>query len=101
MDGASSSCMRRSRGGLRANRRKSTVSTWKHAVSASRRVSGWGLPYWHAVVPLSSFLPQPRSSRWRSEEHTSELQSHSDLVCRLLLEKKKHTHLRHSDVTQF
>src|SRR5437773_10494196 len=26
---------------------------------------------------------------WRSEEHTSELQSHHDLVCRLLLEKKK------------
>src|SRR5438034_8283594 len=30
---------------------------------------------------------QPRNAR--SEEHTSELQSHSDLVCRLLLEKKK------------
>src|SRR5947207_8022279 len=29
------------------------------------------------------------STRARSEEHTSELQSHSDLVCRLLLEKKK------------
>src|SRR5260221_4318710 len=28
----------------------------------------------------------------RSEEHTSELQSHSDLVCRLLLEKKKKAH---------
>src|SRR5438034_4610993 len=28
----------------------------------------------------------------RSEEHTSELQSHSDLVCRLLLEKKKNIH---------
>src|SRR5260221_9297187 len=28
-------------------------------------------------------------SKKRSEEHTSELQSHSDLVCRLLLEKKK------------
>src|SRR5438034_3128907 len=28
-------------------------------------------------------------SQDRSEEHTSELQSHSDLVCRLLLEKKK------------
>src|SRR5260221_9136922 len=28
----------------------------------------------------------------RSEEHTSELQSHSDLVCRLLLEKKKKQH---------
>jgi len=27
---------------------------------------------------------------WRSEEHTSELQSRSDLVCRLLLEKKKY-----------
>src|SRR5438034_6464083 len=35
----------------------------------------------------------------RSEEHTSELQSHSDLVCRLLLEKKKNSntkrHRRH------
>src|SRR5436190_18283473 len=33
-----------------------------------------------------------REASWttrRSEEHTSELQSHSDLVCRLLLEKKK------------
>src|SRR5438034_7978923 len=30
-----------------------------------------------------------RRPRKRSEEHTSELQSHSDLVCRLLLEKKK------------
>src|SRR5260221_2361516 len=30
-----------------------------------------------------------RLSCLRSEEHTSELQSHSDLVCRLLLEKKK------------
>src|SRR5438034_7246952 len=29
----------------------------------------------------------------RSEEHTSELQSHSDLVCRLLLEKKDHIHV--------
>src|SRR3954465_7450429 len=28
----------------------------------------------------------------RSEEHTSELQSHDNLVCRLLLEKKKHVH---------
>src|SRR5438034_2549691 len=34
---------------------------------------------------------------FRSEEHTSELQSHSDLVCRLLLEKKKsHRHELHS-----
>src|SRR5436190_8882742 len=33
--------------------------------------------------------PEPSSAGTRSEEHTSELQSHSDLVCRLLLEKKK------------
>src|SRR5437773_8685150 len=31
----------------------------------------------------------PPGGRCRSEEHTSELQSHHDLVCRLLLEKKK------------
>ena len=31
--------------------------------------------------------------RLRSEEHTSELQSHHDLVCRLLLEKKKDKHM--------
>src|SRR5256886_3204456 len=30
-----------------------------------------------------------KSAGWRSEEHTSELQSQSNLVCRLLLEKKK------------
>src|SRR2546430_4336719 len=34
-----------------------------------------------------------RPMRWRrSEEHTSELQSQSNLVCRLLLEKKKNSH---------
>src|SRR2546421_4080165 len=37
--------------------------------------------------------PQPRQ---RSEEHTSELQSRSDLVCRLLLEKKKKNNERRS-----
>src|SRR5438034_6397087 len=38
-----------------------------------------------------------RSGRYfvRSEEHTSELQSHSDLVCRLLLEKKKKNKYKH------
>src|SRR5256886_3565963 len=33
--------------------------------------------------------PTRFASSWRSEEHTSELQSQSNLVCRLLLEKKK------------
>src|SRR5579875_4210230 len=44
-------------------------------------------------VPFSSHHGVKRYSspfrEERSEEHTSELQSHSDLVCRLLLEKKK------------
>src|SRR5438034_5467976 len=38
----------------------------------------------------------PDARPGRSEEHTSELQSHSDLVCRLLLEKKNHRYLKNS-----
>src|SRR5260221_9023651 len=49
-------------------------------------------PAHHA--PSIAWRPDPRvddpgHAGHRSEEHTSELQSHSDLVCRLLLEKKK------------
>src|SRR5438034_2994250 len=55
----------------------------------------------HDALPISSSPRGATSARpersacarisraARSEEHTSELQSHSDLVCRLLLEKKK------------
>src|SRR5260221_9687733 len=39
------------------------------------------------AVQMASLRASDSASR--SEEHTSELQSHSDLVCRLLLEKKK------------
>src|SRR5947207_4278513 len=42
------------------------------------------------LLPCSDHFAEAR----RSEEHTSELQSHSDLVCRLLLEKKKTSKLR-------
>src|SRR5438034_7997271 len=38
---------------------------------------------------LISWFAASTTCGGRSEEHTSELQSHSDLVCRLLLEKKK------------
>src|SRR5215204_7429016 len=45
------------------------------------------LPVRGCRMPARALLAPGR--RERSEEHTSELQSHSDLVCRLLLEKKK------------
>src|SRR5260370_28046379 len=50
--------------------------------------------------PRRGRKPNSRISRkdfglTRSEEHTSELQSHLNLVCRLLLEKKKTTHARY------
>src|SRR5438034_4118439 len=41
------------------------------------------------ALRTSAGTPSCRARPSRSEEHTSELQSHSDLVCRLLLEKKK------------
>src|SRR2546430_12828391 len=41
-----------------------------------------------ADVTVGFVLQLDRSARMRSEEHTSELQSQSNLVCRLLLEKK-------------
>src|SRR2546428_4537740 len=48
---------------------------------------------WMASRPewpsFSTTTPPGREGHSRSEEHTSELQSRSDLVCRLLLEKKK------------
>src|SRR2546430_12936931 len=44
----------------------------------------------HPLVPPPPLRPsRPASRLMRSEEHTSELQSQSNLVCRLLLEKKK------------
>src|SRR5215468_11976995 len=41
------------------------------------------------VAPPGAAPTGLEGQRLRSEEHTSELQSHHDLVCRLLLEKKK------------
>src|SRR2546430_3803773 len=56
------------------------------------------LPALGASPPPSPHSGTPRSPDARSEEHTSELQSQSNLVCRLLLEKKKkYTHLNIRD----
>src|SRR5439155_24911761 len=64
----------------------------------STGISAWRR--WQVSLPARwdpARLPRTRSRRlrtawqrrWRSEEHTSELQSRGHLVCRLLLEKKK------------
>src|SRR5260370_32382969 len=53
-------------------------------------------------TPLVTRKPPNDLTRFkcdRSEEHTSELQSHLNLVCRLLLEKKKKMILRHDQLT--
>src|SRR6266478_1056223 len=51
--------------------------------AATLPTPGWPESRPEFLVPMLWFLT------WRSEEHTSELQSQSNLVCRLLLEKKK------------
>src|SRR5699024_12267698 len=68
---------------------------------AARPVCGGDIPCRRAHIPLHSALRtsrnDPRRGRsevLRSEEHTSELQSRFDLVCRLLLEKKKKKTIR-------
>src|SRR5260370_31493330 len=43
---------------------------------------------------------QHHEDQHRSEEHTSELQSHLNLVCRLLLEKKKKSHEQHTSTNK-
>src|SRR3984957_5469095 len=61
-----------------------STATWTPDVSKSygRRIMAWQRPRTTQTRPR-------RSSRRRSEEHTSELQSRENLVCRLLLEKKE------------
>src|SRR5438034_6482094 len=58
---------------------RSSSSTKANHKSSSARPSACAAMTWQ---------PALNSGSARSEEHTSELQSHSDLVCRLLLEKK-------------
>src|SRR5437773_9105797 len=51
----------------------------------------------------NAIVPPPKAPMFsnRSEEHTSELQSHHDLVCRLLLEKKKKSEARRLPVPSY
>src|SRR2546430_4154751 len=52
------------------------------------------------LVPLGPSRGRPQRQAGRSEEHTSELQSQSNLVCRLLLEKKKNVKLDSASSSQ-
>src|SRR5690606_39733891 len=63
--------------------------------------TGWPLPS-PALTTTRSSPPSSstQGSARRSEEHTSELQSRENLVCRLLLEKKKKNNLyKHASIT--
>src|SRR3712207_7158200 len=64
------------------------------AAAQRRRALGELRPHW-----LRHRIQARDDDRGRSEEHTSELQSRQYLVCRLLLEKKKH--LNHLPCTSF
>src|SRR2546421_8798417 len=56
-----------------------------------RSIAGFWKPGAPAVALVCDAMIAQLTRKERSEEHTSELQSRSDLVCRLLLEKKKIT----------
>src|SRR5690606_40100893 len=58
-----------------------------HLPTSQAALSGTTSSFWREVIDSG-----PNGQVERSEEHTSELQSREKLVCRLLLEKKKHTH---------
>src|SRR5260221_2710986 len=71
---------------------RSTLFPYTTLFRSSRSYAGTirnsGTPCRHASAAWRDWRPW-RRPKYRSEEHTSELQSHSDIVCRLLLEKKK------------
>src|SRR2546427_8766907 len=79
----------------------SSVSSWGDSsgqFSLQSFLPASGMPVSQALFQARSFLDislipctetAPAAADARSEEHTSELQSQSNLVCRLLLEKKK------------
>src|SRR5699024_11821641 len=75
------------------SRRSSDLDKHRSAPEPRHGAAGPGHPHGRRRLaqgrqrPL--YRPQPPCARIRSEEHTSELQSRFDLVCRLLLEKKK------------
>src|SRR5690242_21610949 len=58
-------------------------------ICSASRIWSQPIPKWRSAMCRACASVSRNGSRVRSEEHTSELQSHVNLVCRLLLEKKK------------
>src|SRR5438034_2927153 len=78
------------RDGVPANPRAWLVSAGRFkAIDAMRRRARFDASLEEIARRFDVETSAPAARDERSEEHTSELQSHSDLVCRLLLEKKK------------
>src|SRR5438034_2366340 len=61
---------------------------WRQRVIGNAPKQPWKMAPTPSISAWSGSTPACARTISRSEEHTSELQSHSDLVCRLLLEKK-------------
>src|SRR2546430_12896607 len=74
---------------------RSTLFPYTTLFRSDPRVS----PHREAVGDLGLLAHQHQAAGERSEEHTSELQSQSNLVCRLLLEKKKYNHHLETSLT--
>src|SRR5690242_21084282 len=64
----------------------------QNAAMVTAPANGCAVP---AAMTAKAYSQPQGSSVVRSEEHTSELQSHVNLVCRLLLEKKKKKRTKH------
>src|SRR2546427_7342418 len=76
----------------------------RRASPASARMVGSGLAERSMRVPTAQpvrLAPKSKATKLRSEEHTSELQSQSNLVCRLLLEKKNTIHIPNRELVAF
>src|SRR5438270_6785902 len=74
---------------LRSGRFLSAGSSVSRSQRSTDAAAGELISFVSGMVWCRSFLRPRAGGRGRSEEHTSELQSQSNLVCRLLLEKKK------------